>query len=597
MLAAVAAADLVEIDWKGQRIQAVEGQWIVNFQRPTPTVSRFGDVTLNDVFTGAEQPNAKTRPAVQALAALGVTFERYLGVEHSFLVQTPRGVGAVALGNVLKALPGFDSIEPDAVIRGFATTPSDPNFGNQYGLNNTGQVYRSSPTESGTVDADIDAPEAWDYTVGSPSVVVAVLDTGINYSHQDLATNHWKNPLETAGDNIDNDGNGFVDDIYGYDLINADRNPVDDNGHGTAVAGVIAADNNLFGGTGVSWNSKVMAVKVLDAGNNGTISALNAGINYVVGLRNKGINVRVINASLGGQGTFTGTASAIQAASDVGILFVTAAGNNGPNNGTQSTGWNNDAAGQAIYPSSFSNANILSVAATTDDDQLAAFSNYGVTSVDVAAPGDNIFTTFYNTSASYNFIDGTSFSAPMVAGVAALAFSMKPDLTVDQVKTAIVSQGDAKSSLSGKVASGKRLNAFNTLNFIHNTYSAYNKTVIGDEGGAPRGDDWLLEVSGSDTLIKKYQSGSYATIATVANSASKRIGVFGLGGNDYVTVGTGVLNTLYVNGGAGNDVLQGGGGNDSILGEAGSDAILGNGGADSILGGEGQRLHQRRRRQ
>ena len=588
-LLTAAAEDVVNLDWQGQHVEAVRNEWIVNLQRPTPSINVDGDISLNDVFTFADQPTDKTRPALSALAALGIKFERYLGVENTFLVETPNTVSGESITKALMKVPGFVSIEPNEIAHVTSTTPSDPDFTAQYGLNNTGQVYayNGSTPISGTADADIDAPEAWDLTTGSASTVVAVLDTGINYNHQDLVSNRWQNAREIPGDGIDNDGNGFNDDVYGRDFVNTDSTPLDDNGHGTFVAGVIAADSNSVGSVGVSWNSKVMAVKVFDSAGSGTSANIVSGVNYVTGLRNKGVNIRVINGSFGLGSSSSSLQSAIQTAGDAGILFVTAAGNNGLNNGSRTTGWNNDTSGQAIYPSSYTNANIISVAATDDDDALATFSNYGSTSVDLGAPGDTIYSTKYNTTSSYGFDSGTSFSSPMVAGVAALAFSMRPDLTVDQVKTAIVNQGTAKSSLSGKTVSGRRLDAFNTVNYINSTYAGYNKTYIGDDGGSPVGDDIRLDVSGSNTLIKRYQSGGYQTVATVANSGSKRIGIFTLGGDDSIVVGTGVLNRLYINSGSGDDTIQGSAGNDTIRGDLGADAIYGNGGDDSIEGGDG----------
>lgn len=310
---------------------------------------------------------------------LGVRFDRYLGVEYMFSIKTPTNVSYEQLRVSLATLPGFQYVEPNGVVHIATTTPNDTNFANQDGLNNTGQL-------GGTADADIDAPEAWDFTKGFSGTVVADLDTGVNYNHADLAANKWVNPNEIPGDGIDNDGNGKNDDVNGYDFVNTDHTPLDDNGHGTETAGVIAAvGNNSTGVAGVAWNTKILPVKVADAAGSLSFANITSGIQYVNGLSDVGVNVHVINASFGGTGTASSIATAIQDAASRNILFVTAAGNNGPNDGSRTTGWNNDTAGQAIYPSSYTDDNIISVAATTNTDALATFSNYGATSVDLAA--------------------------------------------------------------------------------------------------------------------------------------------------------------------------------------------------------------------
>lgn len=587
---ALMATTVATVDWNGQKVNAVAGEWIVSLKAPEPTRDVNGEILkFNDKVAVGSRPDGTISDAIGKVNAIGIQFGEYLGLQSVFTVKTSADTSFDAVNAALKAFPGFVSVEPNLI--GYTTAaPNDSLYTAQWGLNNLGQVHpvTGGSSGSGTSDADIDAPEAWDINVGSSSTVVAVLDTGVDYTHPDLVANRWQNPMEVAGDGVDNDGNGYKDDVYGRDFVNIDSNPMDDNGHGTNVAGVIgAAGNNSMGVTGVAQAVKILPVKVFDSGGGASspsaaLSQVINGINYVNTLHDEGVNVRVINGSFGfNNGLLTSTelnslTTAITNAGNRGILYVTAAGN---------TGLNNDVAGNAVYPSSLTNSNIISVASTNDDDQLSTFSSYGATSVDLAAPGQDIYTTALG--GGYMANDGTSFASPMVAGVAALAFSMKPDLSVSDVKNAIVNQGDAKASLSGKVVSGKRLNAFNTLSYIQSIFTGYNKTVIGDAGGAPHSDDWLLTVSGSNTLIQKYQTGGYATIATVANSASKRIGIFGLAGNDYVTVGAGVLNTLYVNGGTGDDVLQGGAANDTLIGDAGADSITGGDGNDSILGGDG----------
>ena len=243
--------------------------------------------------------------------------------------------------------------------------PNDPNFSSQWGMNNTGQT-------GGTTDADIDAPEAWAITAGDSSIVVAVLDTGVDYTHPDLAANIWTNPGEIAGDGIDNDGNGFIDDVHGWDFQNEDNDPMDDHGHGTHVAGTIAAvGNNGVGVAGVAWNVTIMPLKIMSS--SGTSFDAIQALNYAVAM-----GVKISNNSY----YMSGMYNAIEAAGAAGHLFVTAAGNSGVN--TDIT---------PHYPSIYDLENIISVAATDHNDNKLSSSNYGLTTVDLGAPGANIYST------------------------------------------------------------------------------------------------------------------------------------------------------------------------------------------------------------
>ena len=291
---------------------------------------------------------------------------------------------------------------------------------------------------------------------GSSSVVVAVIDTGVDYNHVDLAANIWTNPGEIAGNGIDDDGNGFVDDVHGYDFANNDGNPMDDNGHGTHVAGTIAAvGNNSLGVTGVAWSTSIMPLKFLSANGSGYLSDAVEAINYATMMRTRyGVNVRVDNNSWGGGGFSSAMQSAIQAANDAGILFVAAAGNSGTNN---------DASPQ--YPANYDSPNVISVAATDQNGQLASFSNYGATTVDLAAPGVSIYSTTPNNT--YSTYSGTSMATPHVSAVAALAWALNPDATVAEVRKRHPRRrrpGVARSAASWSAA--EVLNAYNTLQLI-----------------------------------------------------------------------------------------------------------------------------------
>jgi subtilisin family serine protease len=284
---------------------------------------------------------------------------------------------------------------------------NDQYFSLEWGLNNTGQ-------SGGKVDADIDAPEAWDITRGDGSVVVGVIDSGIDYNHPDLAGAIWTNPKE-AIDGVDNDGNGYVDDVRGWDFYSNDNNPMDDNGHGTHVAGTIAATAaNGIGVAGVA-NAKVMALKFLGADGTGSTSAAIAAVNYATQMKKAGVNIPLTNNSWGAGVGSTELYNAIRANADAGMLFVAAAGNGG----SDQVGDNNDVTPN--YPANYDVANVVSVAATDRLDNRGSFSNYGAVTVDLAAPGVTIASLAPN--GGYVYMDGTSMASPHVAGAAALAFS------------------------------------------------------------------------------------------------------------------------------------------------------------------------------
>jgi len=318
-----------------------------------------------------------------------------------------------------------------------AIYPNDPGYKYLWGMHNTGQA-----PFYGTSDADIDSPDAWGITTGSPHVVVAVVDTGVDYTHPDLSSNIWQNTGEIVN-GMDDDGNGYIDDIRGWNFASKNNNPMDDNGHGTHCAGTIAAvGNNGIGVAGTAWNVKIMPLKFLNAQGSGYVSDAISAILYA---NRKG--AAVISNSWSGSGYTQSLKDAIDASNAV---VVCAAGNSGKNA---------DVSPQ--YPAAFSSSNILSVAATDYYDRLASFSNYGSNSVDLAAPGVSIYSTAR--SGSYQYLSGTSMATPHVAGVAALIKSQNPSMSGTQIRSKIFSSVDRVTSLSGKVASGGRLNAAKAL--------------------------------------------------------------------------------------------------------------------------------------
>jgi subtilisin family serine protease len=349
--------------------------------------------------------------------------------------------------------PRFEYIEPDYIITledvektsptqedlptitPLITTPNDPAYPQLWGLNNTGQ-------SGGTPDADIDAPEAWDIQRGNPNTVIGVIDSGVDYNHPDLVDNIWTNPGETAGDGIDNDSNGYIDDVRGWDFAYNDNDPSDVDGHGTHVSGTIAGKgNNGVGVTGVAWNAKIMPLKFLDDTGSGYTSDAILALNYATA---KG--VKLTNNSWAGGGYSQALYDAINTAGQQGALFIAAASNDYGNN--------NDI--NPVYPASYDLPNIISVASTTRTDALSGFSNYGPTSVDLGAPGSEIYST--TPGGNYGLLSGTSMASPHVTGGAALVWSQNPTWTAQQVKNQLLQTTDAIPALSGKTVSGGRLN-------------------------------------------------------------------------------------------------------------------------------------------
>ncbi len=335
--------------------------------------------------------------------------------------------------------PLIEYIQPNYNIFLNATIPNDPNVNELWGLNNIGQA-------GGTPDADIDAPEAWDIQTGN-NVVVGVIDTGVDYTHPDLVNNMWTNQVELNGSpGVDDDGNGYVDDIHGYDFVNNDGNPMDDNGHGTHVSGTIAAEgNNGIGVSGVSWSSKIMALKFLGANGSGTLFNAIKAIEYATMM-----GAKITNNSWSGGGYSQALYDAIAAAGTAGQLFIAAAGNSSNNNDLNPS-----------YPASYNLDNIISVAATDRYDQLAGFSSYGATSVDLAAPGVSIYSTV--PGGGYASYSGTSMATPHVTGVASLIWAQKSELSASEVKELILATVDPIAALKGKTLTGGRLNAYNAL--------------------------------------------------------------------------------------------------------------------------------------
>jgi len=334
---------------------------------------------------------------------------------------------------------------PNYKVQAHSVIPNDPMFNVLWNLHNTGET-------DGTVDADIDAPETWQIATGSGDVLVAVIDTGVDYRHPDLTANMWVNEAEFNGrSGVDDDGNGYVDDIYGYDFCNYDGDPIDDHGHGSHVSGIIGAvGNNSVGVVGVCWNVKIMGVKFLDEEGSGWTSGAIASVQYAILM-----GAKVMNNSWGGGAYDMALEDTIRAAGDAGMLFVASCGND--------NGSNNDDEPQ--YPSGYDLPNVIAVLSTDNDDQLSNHSNYGPTFVDIGAPGGDpdceIYSCYRNGGYYYGY--GTSMAAPHVTGACALIWSVSPSLPHTEVKDIILRTADPLTSLAGRCVSGGRLNLYSAI--------------------------------------------------------------------------------------------------------------------------------------
>lgn len=362
----------------------------------------------------------------------GATQERALG-RRALLLD----VGTGRVNASIRALRKERSIlyaEPNYILHDAATT-NDPSFPLQWGLSNTGQIVNGS---KGKPEADISAPGAWDITATTGSVVIGEVDSGVDYTHPDLAANIWTNPGGVGN---------CPEGTHGYNVVAKNCAPLDDNKHGTFVAGVMGAvGDNGIGITGVAWQTQILPVKFIHAKGWGTVAQLITGLDWIVAAKQAGVNIGVVNDS----GTWTSWTYS-QALDDElsklavnGILFVTPSGNNRSNNDTTPR-----------YPCNYDAPNEICVAATSQWDKLPAFSNYGVDSVDLAAPGTNIYSTL--PGGTYGFWQGTSFSSAYVAAASAMVLGRCPTLSVTQLKADVLDTVDPLTALQGKVATGGRL--------------------------------------------------------------------------------------------------------------------------------------------
>ena len=501
------------------------------------SLARAGEVPSPAGLTGAVPINTvptDTVPAKHAADQLIVQFTEE-ALDDPLLMQTLRDVQAQRGHITLESTPGgielwqvgphlsearaswsadprLLMVEPNYQLTLAETVPDDERYDQMWALDNTGQT-------GGKIDADIDAPEAWDLQTGSGEIVIGVIDSGIDYNHPDLANNIWINPGEIAGNGIDDDGNGYVDDIHGWDFASGDSDPMDGNGHGTHVAGTIAATgNNAEGVVGVNWNAKLMALRFLNNSGSGSIYNALAALEYATMM-----GADITNNSWIGDPYTPALQTAISRAEAAGSLYVVCAGNN-----------SNDNDSNPEYPASYLGSNVISVAATNHNDALAPYSNYGATSVHVAAPGSSILST--KPGGGYTTKSGTSMASPHVAGVASLLLSKRSDLTPGDVRQAIMQGTDQLSNLEDKILSGGRLNAYGALmevaphngQFVSVQATSTTEATFGLRTASDQSHQFVQIIDNGDTGFThagfNYQSNSQVSDAYAGNNHTLRGG-------------------------------------------------------------------------
>ncbi len=430
------------VQWGANQVPSIQGSYVLTF----------------DNQMSESQVQRLSREAAQQLG-VNVVSVRTLARGFNAELVIDGAITKDAAARVSNRMDGLRWIEPNQ-LKKVNRVPNDPQFNQQYSYINTGQPIQGV---FGVPDADIDADEAWEISIGSNQTVVAIIDTGIDLTHPDLVQNLWVNAGEVAGDGIDNDGNGFVDDINGFDFGEQDGSPQDVEGHGTAVAGVVGArGNNGIGVTGVNWSVSLMGLKIADAQGNLSTAAIVGAHDYATLMRQRGVNVVVSNNSYGAFAPEfyeeLDTSQAEQAAISrwiaSGGIFVAAAGNSGTDNDSEFTN----------FPASYNIPGVISVAASDNQDGIAGFSAFGAETVDLAAPGVSVYTTFVG--GTYGYINGTSFSSPTVAGAVALLKTVKPNASAVEIREALINSVDQLPAFQLRTRSGGRLNLARALEII-----------------------------------------------------------------------------------------------------------------------------------
>ena len=392
--------------------------------------------------------SVKTQAAAHSM--VGATLlRRFQSVPGLQVVRLPSGISVQDALRRYRSDPNIAYAEPDTVVHVLETVPSDPSFPSLWAMRNIGQA-------GGKIDADIDATDAWTLSIGSNSVYVGVIDTGVDYSHPDISGNIYSNASDCNQNGVDDDLDGYVDDCYGIDTADHDSDPMDDNDHGSHVSGIIGGTgNNAVGIVGVNWRVTIIPCKALDWSGAGLISAAIECLDWFATLKDRGLNIIATNNSWGGDASSQAVADAIEANMQRGILFLTAAGNGG----SDSIGDSNDSV--PAYPANYALPNVIAVAATDRNDVLGGFSNFGEHTVHLGAPGVSILSTVRGNS--YAAASGTSMATPHVTGAAALLKAWNPSLDWRAIKNLLLSSAEPIAALSGKTITGGRLNAYSAM--------------------------------------------------------------------------------------------------------------------------------------
>lgn len=408
--------------WTGPAARIVPGEFLIKFR------SRASRIGIASALANAELVPLRVFHSVPGL---------------QLVKAAPGAVDRQVLAE-LATEPDVEYVEPNFVVHA-AAVPNDPDFARQWSLHNVGQT-------AGRTDLpgpDIEALSAWDITTGSDAIVVAVIDTGVDYNHPDLAANMFRNTADCNADGIDNDGDGYVDDCFGIDVVNGDFDPMDDARHGTHVAGIIGAvGNNGVGITGVAWNVRLLPCKFLDAQGTGSTAGAIACLDYIAALKDRGVNIIASNNSWGGFDYSQALDDAIAAQRDRGLLVIAAAGNDRADNDALPS-----------YPCNYDHSNVICVASAYDG--LSVFSNFGTGTVHLAAPGDAIYSTTPNNT--YDTFDGTSMATPHVSGAVVLLKAQDPARDWRAIKSLVLAGAVPPIAYAIPTLTGGRLDAYRSL--------------------------------------------------------------------------------------------------------------------------------------
>lgn len=397
------------------------------------------------------RPDASEAQREEILRRGGARHRMLRGSSGLMLLTYAGGENVADAASALASHPAIEFAEPNYIIKADQAAPKDPRFSEQWALGDGEQ-------SSAQVGAGINVTRAWERSTGSPQTVIAVIDSGIDFSHPDLSANQWTNAGE-QDNRIDDDGNGLADDLHGWDFVADGSEIKDELGHGTAIAGIIAAEgNNGVGIAGVMWRAALMSLRVLDGGGTGDVAGAVEAIDYAVAH-----GAGVINLSWGTPQQSQALADALVRAEQKGVLVVCSAGNDG-----------NNIEGIAHYPAAYNLPNVIAVASTDNSGQLTSWSNWGGARVSITAPGTDILTTARG--GEYRPVTGSSYSAPHVTGVAGLVRTLKPRLSARRTREMIIQGARQVSALQGKVASNGALNAAGALGAV--------ETLPTDEGRA-----------------------------------------------------------------------------------------------------------------